>query len=140
MGRATLLAAAAVAAALAGCGDDEETAPPPQLPRQVSAALAAESESIAQSLEAGDECSALRQAQALRAHVGDAVSSGEVPPRLAVEMSEAAQSLADGIECEPAPPEPAEPQQTPTQETTPAVADCEAIAAQIGRASCRERV
>jgi hypothetical protein len=132
MARATLIAAAAVAAVLAGCGGDEEPQRErPKLPRQVAAALATESEDIAQALDAGEDCAAHRKAQALRAHIGDTVSGGQVPPKLGVEMGEAAETLADAIECEPAPPQPTEPQPTTTQETTPALTGCEAIAAQL---------
>jgi len=61
------------ALALAGCGGDDEADAPvrPKLSAELAAAFAYESDQIAASLSAGRECAAHRQAQALRAHVGD---------------------------------------------------------------------
>jgi hypothetical protein len=120
---ATLVAVATLA--VPGCGGDDDADEPkrPRLPADLATALALESDRIAESLAAGQECAAHRQAQALRAHVGDAVGRGDVAPALGREMSEGASALAEGIECEPAPP--------PEPEPAPAPTDCEAIVAQI---------
>jgi hypothetical protein len=128
MGRGVTATIVAAALAVSGCGGDDDSDEPkqPKLPGELAAALALESDRIAESLAAGRECAAHRQAQALRAHVGDAVGSGEVPPELGREMSAAASSLGDGIVCEPAPPPAPEP------EVTQPVADpCEQLAEQF---------
>jgi hypothetical protein len=124
MGRGALATIIAAALVLAGCGEDEpESEPkPPSLPAELATALAVESDRIGESLAAGRECAAHRQAQALRAHVGDAVGSGDVPPELGREISAGATALADGISCEPTPPQPVE-QPEPT--------DCEQIIDQL---------
>ena len=125
MGRAILGTVVALAIALAGCGGDDEADAPaqPKLPAELADALAYESDQIAASLAEGRECAAHRQAQALRAHVGDAVGSGKVPPSLGREMSAAATSLDDGIVCEPPPPPEPEPEPAPTA--------CEQLEAQL---------
>jgi outer membrane murein-binding lipoprotein Lpp len=131
MGRAILGTVVGLALALAGCGgDDEADAPPrPKLPAELAAALAYESDQIAATLAEGRECAAHRQAQALRAHVGDAVGSGQVPPALGREMSAAASSLDDGIVCEPPPP----PAPEPEPKEKPAATPCEQLSAQLAQ-------
>jgi hypothetical protein len=112
MGRAALATIVAGTLVLAGCGGDEQESEPepPSLPADLATALSVESDRIGESLAAGRECAAHRQAQALRAHVGDAIGRGDVPPALARQMSAAASSLSDGIVCEPAPPPAPEPE------------------------------
>jgi DNA repair exonuclease SbcCD ATPase subunit len=128
MGRAISGTVVALALALAGCGGEDEADAPvrPKLPAELAAALAYESDQIAASLAEGRECAAHRQAQALRAHVGDAVGSGQVPPTLGREMSAAASSLDDGIVCEPAPPPAPEP-----KKEEPVSGPCEQLEEQL---------
>ena len=139
MGRAIPGAVVALTLALAGCGGGEDEAAPkrPKLPAATATALAAESDQIAENLAAGDECAADLRARALRAHVGDAVASGEVSIALGREMSAAARSLDQGITCEPAPPPAPEPK--PKKEPAPVADPCTQLEAQIEQAKEQEK-
>ena len=132
MGRAIPGTVVALTLALSACGADDEAREPagPKLPPALATALAAQSDQIAENLAAGDECAADLQAQAMRAHVGDAVGSSQVPPTLGREMSAAARSLDDGIVCEPAPPPAPEPE---PKEKKPAATPCEQLSAQLAQ-------
>jgi hypothetical protein len=132
MGRAISGTVLALALALAACGGEDEADKPvrPKLPAELATALAYESDQIAASLAEGRECAAHRQAQALRAHVGDAVGSGQVPPALGREMSAAASSLDDGIVCEPPPPPAPEPE---PKEKKPVATPCEQLEGQLAQ-------
>lgn len=142
MGRAIFGTVVALTLALAGCGGEDEADPPataqPKLPAELAVALAAQSDQIADNLAAGDECAADLQAQALRAQVEDAVGGPEVPPALGREMSAAAGTLDDGIQCEPAPAPAPEPKPKPKPKPVATPNPCEQLEAQLEQAEEQE--
>ncbi len=97
-------AALVLAAALAGCGGSSHppaVAKPPRLPRALAHAWASESSAVAQALAAGDGCTALAQANALRAGVDGA--AGEIPVRLRATLQPMVDALPGRITCNPPP-------------------------------------
>jgi hypothetical protein len=94
------LAASACALALAGCGGGDDAAPP-TLPTGVADGLATQSESVAETLEAGDTCGAAQEADALVAAVEAAIASGEVPVAFRASLRGTAVDLQDRINCPP---------------------------------------
>ena len=100
------LAASACALALAGCGGGDEAAPP-TLPTGVADGLATQSESVAETLAAGDTCGAAQEADELVAAVEAAIASSEVPVAFRASLRETAVELQNEINCPP----PAEDQQ-----------------------------
>ena len=98
---APLLAAIALALPLAACGGSGETsAPAPKLPRALAADLAERSDRIAETLDAGDVCSA-DQADDLQATAIGAINAGDVPPALQEDLQATANDLVDTINCPP---------------------------------------
>jgi hypothetical protein len=103
------LSAALVAAlCLAGCGSGAERrgAPQPRLHRQLAAALAERSAGVAQALDAGDTCEALRRALDLQHRTIAAINAGRVPTPFQEPLQDRVNDLAGRIHC--APPLPAE--------------------------------
>jgi hypothetical protein len=70
----------------------------------VAASLAAQAETIAADLDAGDGCAARDAAVRLQKAVDRAVASGRIPPRLRAELQSAMSSLYSRIVCAPTPP------------------------------------
>lgn len=103
-----------VALALAGCGGSARRAAPPappHIPRALARSLAAEASAVAQSLAAGDGCSAQERANELRGAVVLAVSEHRIPARYQQKLTAAVDDLPDRITCNPAPPAPSPPPQ-----------------------------
>jgi hypothetical protein len=89
---------------LAGCGGSApppRVAPPPHIPRALAQAWATQADAVAQSLAAGDGCTALAKADALRASV--ATSQARVPARLRVQLIAVVEQLPGRITCNPPP-------------------------------------
>jgi hypothetical protein len=102
-----LSVAVAAALSLAGCGSgaDHRAAapPPPRLPRALAAALAAQSDAIAQALEAGDPCRASSLARVLQAHTIAAINARRIAAGLQEPLAGAVTDLATRIQCTPPP-------------------------------------
>ena len=93
---------------LAGCGGAARppaAAKPPHIPRVLARAWATEASSVAQALAAGDGCTALHQATALRDSVAEA--HARVPVRLRTQLAAVVEQLPGRITCNP--PAPAAP-------------------------------
>ena len=110
------LAALAAVLALAACGGDEAGPTEPALPPTVAERLAAESDEIADKLDAGDTCAAARQADALKDEAQAAIQAGQVPAALQAELMTNIEELVNTVNC-PAPPPP----------PPPAPEDCQAL-------------
>jgi hypothetical protein len=94
-------ATAAVVLLLAGCGGGNHRALPPPLPLELADRLATQSEQIALTLDKGDGCGALAQAQALQQQSIQAINAGRVPPRFEEPLLTAANDLVARISCAP---------------------------------------
>jgi hypothetical protein len=94
-----------LALVLASCGADEKQAapPPPRLPPALAERLAAQSEAVVSSLEAGDSCAAAERAGELENAVAAAIRDGAVPAPLQGELRSVTRALALQITCEPPP-------------------------------------
>jgi hypothetical protein len=112
----TWLAAIGAVLALAACGGGGDARPeePGLLPR-LAERLAAQSEAIADKLDAGDTCAAAQEADALEDAVEQAIGSGDVPASLQSELLATARELQNEVNC-PQPPPPPPPEE-----------DCEAL-------------
>lgn len=99
---------------LAACGGDEAGPTEPGLPPTVAENLAAQSEGIADKLDAGETCAAARQADALKDEAQAAIDGGQVPAALQGELMSNIDELVNTVNC-PAPPPP------------PPAEDCEAL-------------
>jgi len=100
-------AALVLALALGGCGGSSRpaaVAKPPRLPRALAHAWASESNAVAQALAAGDGCTALDHANALRSGVDRA--AGDIPRRLRAMLQPMVDALPGRITCNPPPPSP----------------------------------
>jgi hypothetical protein len=103
----------AAAALLAfGCGSGGSGEESQQLPSGLADDLAAQSDAVASTFEAGDECTAQEQAKALRRDVRNAIDAGRVPSALQPELRQRANDLVGSISCEP-PPQPQPPPPPP---------------------------
>src|SRR6266545_3668354 len=83
MTRKTYLGTAlATALCLAGCGSgaERQATPQPRLHRQLATALAERSADVAQALDAGNSCEALRLARDLQLQTIAAINARRVPP------------------------------------------------------------
>jgi hypothetical protein len=100
----------AAAALLAfGCGSGGSGEESQQLPSGLADDLAAQSDAVATTFEAGDECTARDQAIALRREVKRAIAADRVPSGLQRELRQRANDLIRSISCEP----PTQPQPPP---------------------------
>jgi hypothetical protein len=119
--QAGLAVAVALALAFAGCGGgdgnggDETSEGAPALPRPLAEQLAAQSEAVADALEAGDTEAAKAAAEQLRNDVVAAVNEGRVPPELQEGLTGAVNVLAEDVAAMAPPPQPPP---TTTGETT----------------------
>jgi hypothetical protein len=88
-----------------GCGGSAKEAapPPPTFPRPVAAALAAQSDAVADALAAGDACRALAQARQLQRAAIDAINARRVDARLQEDFQSAVNDLASRVTCTPPP-------------------------------------
>ncbi|HEX5469574.1 MAG TPA: hypothetical protein VFW80_11070 [Gaiellaceae bacterium] len=99
----TAFAALASGALLAGCGgstSDVRQQSLPGIPPSVAQPLAAASDSIADRLDAGDECGAAKQADALKEAADEAISSGRIPAAYQDEVERAVTALQENVNCE----------------------------------------
>jgi hypothetical protein len=105
----TWLALAGAVLALAACGGDGGDAAPdePGLPPGLAERLAKESEAIADKIDAGDQCGAAQQADALEDAVEQAIAEGKVPDVFQAELTAAAKKLQSDVNCPQPPPPPA---------------------------------
>lgn len=103
--RGTWLGAVVCAVALAGCGGGEAAPEEPLIAAAVAEDLAARSDAIADTLGAGDVCSAAQQADELQQAVDQAISSGGVPAAFRASLRETATRLVNEVNCPPAPEE-----------------------------------
>jgi hypothetical protein len=94
-------AALTAALCLAGCGSGAErrAAPQPKLHRQTATALAKGSERVAQALDAGDTCKALRLAEDLQRQTIAAINAHRVPSPLQEPLQDRVNDLAGRIRC-----------------------------------------
>jgi hypothetical protein len=100
---------AAVTAALGcGSGGGEQS----QLPRELGADLAGQSEGVGAALDEGKDCVAQRRANRLRTTVERSIDQERVPPELQAELRQRANRLADSIVCVPTPAAPPPPLET----------------------------
>ena len=116
MARVRLAAACASASLLAvtGCGgDDTESS---GIPRPLAEQLATASEAVAERLESGNPCEALRLATRLEGTARTAIANERIPPALAGELLASIQDLERSVDCAPATPAAAPP--PPTQTVT----------------------
>ena len=90
---------------VAGCGGAQHAATPepPKLPRALAQSWAQQADAIAVALDAGDGCTAQRQAVALRFQVAQAVNAHQVPSRYLAPLVAAANDLVGRVACTPAP-------------------------------------
>ena len=103
------VAALAAALCLSACGGAKQSAPPPPtFARPVASSLAAQSDSVATALAAGDSCRALALAQRLQQSTIGAINDGRVSPDLQEQLSSAVNALVARVKCVP-PPAPAPP-------------------------------
>ena len=102
-----LAAVVAAALCLAGCGSTARphVAPQPKLPHAVAESLAQRSDAVAQALDAGDSCLALRLAQDLQQQSIGAVNAGRVAAPLQEPLQSAVNQLAARIPACVTPPE-----------------------------------
>jgi hypothetical protein len=110
----TWLAAIGAVLALAACGGGDARPEEPGLPPGVAERLAAQSEAIADKLDAGDTCAAAQEADVLQDEAQAAVDAGRVPPAFQNELMSTVDELVNTVNC-PQPPPPAPPE------------DCEAL-------------
>jgi hypothetical protein len=103
---------AAAALTAFGCGSGGSGEGSQQLPSGLADDLAAQSDAVATTLEARDECAARDQAIALRRDVRRAIDAGRVPSALQAELRQRANDLVGSISCEP-PPQPQPPPPPP---------------------------
>lgn len=96
-------AALLAALGLAGCGGGPErrATPPPRLPPAVGSALAAQSDRVAQALDAGDGCSAAALAQELQQHTIAAINAHRVPAPFQEDLAASVTDLVSRITCVP---------------------------------------
>lgn len=108
-GQKAALAALIAALCLAGCesGGEHRAAPQPvRLPRPLADALAAQSDQIAQALDAQDSCRAASLARVLQAHTIAAINARRVPGAFQEPLASAVTDLVSRIRCVPPPVEP----------------------------------
>jgi hypothetical protein len=96
-------AALLAALGLAGCGGgpEHQAAPPPKLPPALGSDLAAQSDRVAQALDAGDGCSAAHLAQELQQQTIAAINAHRVPAPFQEDLAASVTDLVSRIACVP---------------------------------------
>jgi hypothetical protein len=95
-------AALAAALCLSACGGAKQSAPPPPtFARPLASSLAAQSDSVASALAAGDSCRALTLAQRLQQSTIAAINQGRVSAELQEQLSSAVNALVARVRCVP---------------------------------------
>jgi hypothetical protein len=98
--RALLLA---IVVGLAGCGGGARQTrtqpPPPKLPRALAQSWSTQADAVASALAAGDGCTALHDAEQLRAEV--AQTTRQIPARFRAPLTAAVGDLPGRITCTP---------------------------------------
>jgi hypothetical protein len=112
----TWLAAIGAVLALAACGGGDARPEEPGLPPRLAERLAAQSEAIADKLDAGDTCAAAQEADLLNDEAQAAIDAGDVPPALQAELMSTVAELVNNVNCPQPPPPP-----------PPAADDCEEL-------------
>ena len=98
--RPRALVSLVVVLALASCGGATPTqTESASIPRSVADRLAAQSESIAATWEAGDTCGAAKQADDLKHAADDAIRAGEIPAAYQDELESAVVNLQNTANC-----------------------------------------
>jgi len=98
--RPAALASLAVVLALAGCGGATPTqTESAAIPHSVADRLAAQSESIAATWEAGDTCGAAQQADDLKHAADEAIAAGDIPAAYQDELESAVENLQNTANC-----------------------------------------
>jgi hypothetical protein len=96
------LAALAFVLVTAGCGSGSNPGDTSvAIPSSVASALAAQSESIADALDAGDECGAAHRADDLRHAADEAIASGSIPAAYRSDLETAVTNLQTIVNCPP---------------------------------------
>jgi hypothetical protein len=96
------LAALAFVLVTAGCGSGSNPGDTPAaIPSSVASDLAAQSESIADALDAGDECGAAHQADDLRHAADEAIAGGSIPAAYRSDLETAVTNLQTIVNCPP---------------------------------------
>jgi len=108
MGALALLAALV---AMSGCGGSSDDTNAPRIPAAISGHLASLSDEAADSLAAGDDCTAEATIGELKQQAGDA--GAEIPEQLWHELNAGIERLSSQVACEPAPVVPTEPEPKP---------------------------
>jgi len=96
------VAALAVVLGAVGCGSGSGSSQgdtTAAIPSSVASDLAAQSESIASALDAGDECGAAQQADDLRNAADEAIASGAIPTAYQSDLRTAVTSLQNLVNC-----------------------------------------
>jgi hypothetical protein len=101
MRRVGLVVAVLALAGCGGAGKHPAASKPPHLPRALARAWAAEADTVARALAAGDGCGALRQATRLRSDVVLALNRHQVPVRFQATLTSAVDELSNRIVCNP---------------------------------------
>jgi hypothetical protein len=97
--RKTLLVAALALAASACGGEDAAPPPRPTLAPPVADRLAAQSEAIAEALDAGDVCTAAVRADELQDETLRAINAGQVPPAFQEDLTSRVNELVNTVNC-----------------------------------------
>ena len=107
---------AATLLAVSGCGSDDSRDQSQQLPRELGANLARQSDEVQETLEQGYGCTAKLQARELRNDVERSIGENRVPAELQEELRQRANDLVASIDCVRRPPPPPPPVRTDTDE------------------------
>ncbi|MDX6412723.1 MAG: hypothetical protein QOH23_133 [Gaiellaceae bacterium] len=88
---------------LTGCagGSEHRAAPPPKLPPALGSDLAAQSDRVAQALDAGDGCRAAALAKTLQHQTIAAINAHRVPTPLQEDLAASVTDLVSRIQCVP---------------------------------------
>lgn len=105
MRTSVLLICLGLALAAGGCGGEEEPPPRPMIAAQAAERLAQRSDQIADTLDAGDVCTAAGLADDLLDETTAAINAGQVPARFQEDLTARANELVNAINCPPPPEE-----------------------------------
>jgi hypothetical protein len=94
------LLVSALALAAGGCGGEEAARPRPTLAPAVADRLAAQSDAIAEALDAGDVCTAAVRADELQDETLRAINAGQVPPAFQEDLTARVNELVNTVNCE----------------------------------------